>query len=464
MSDDKSRRKLHSGAKNKETACDVVIEKPAGPKSVVTPSAKAHTQLQEEDEPRATITLEIVEGPLTGKTFTYDGPSSLIIGRSRDCAIRLPSDDEHKTISRHHCLLDLAPPEIRLRDFGSLNGTWVNGVKLGQRESSKATPVASAEISLNHGDQVKLGATVFKVAIQGGKTQSQQQYTTARQFLDEWNASLPKRHAFTIERELGRGGMGVAFLAHDRAQNPFALKVLLPQGMMRRRHRQRFRRELTVMKRLRHENIVSLKDYFVHQGGYILQMEYCDGGSLADLLARQGGKLPLELAFTHQKQLLAALSHAHSEGIVHRDLSPENLLFKKVSGENVLKLADFGLAKACCQAGLSGLTRTGSVGGKPHFMSRKLVIDFKYAEPGADIWSAVAIFYHSLTGATPRDFPQDKDPWSIVLSQQAVPLAKRAPELAAELIKLVDSLLDEKSAQEHSAKEVLTLLETLQLN
>src|SRR5690348_14203395 len=81
------------------------------------------------------ITLLVTRGPLSGKQFAFDGPVSCVIGRSRECTISLPPEPEHLDISRRHCLLDIVPPSIRLRDLGSLNGTYLNGKKIGQRTS-----------------------------------------------------------------------------------------------------------------------------------------------------------------------------------------------------------------------------------------------------------------------------------------------------------------------------------------
>src|SRR5437870_4337936 len=84
------------------------------------------------------IILIVTEGKLVGQQFVFDERTSCILGRAADCSPRLPNDDDHITISRHHCLLDINPPDIRVRDFGSLNGTYVNGEKIGQRKADKA--------------------------------------------------------------------------------------------------------------------------------------------------------------------------------------------------------------------------------------------------------------------------------------------------------------------------------------
>ncbi len=455
MSDERKRPQLLVKDDSETTVSDVELSPAGKPEAMVNPAAEGATALpQEEDEEDAIVTLTVVEGPLQGKNFTYNGPATAIIGRSRDCSIRLPSDEEHKTISRHHCLLDIAPPEIRVRDFGSLNGTWVNGEKIGQRAQRTRDLAVFPEHDLKDGDKIKLGSTVFEVSIVGGAgSGGGRSFASPREFLNEWLSTLPKRQQFTVEKELGRGGMGAVFLVKDRADRPYAIKVLLPQCLVSKKHRQRFRRELTTLKRMKHENIVSLVDHFVFEGAYVLLLDYCNGGNLKEHLAHSGGTIGLTEALAIQGELLAALHHAHESGVVHRDLSPDNILFHEENGKRMVKLSDFGLAKACEQAGLSGLTRTGTVGGKPYYMPRSLVIDFKYAKAEADLWSATAVLYHSLTGCYPRDFAKDKDPWTVVLGGKVRPIKERSAEVPEELAKVIDDMLDEKNPSQLSAEE-----------
>jgi eukaryotic-like serine/threonine-protein kinase len=117
----------------------------------------------------ANVTLAVVKGKLRGQQFVFDERTSCVMGRADDCQPRLPDDAEHKTISRHHCLLDVNPPDVRVRDFGSLNGTYVNGQKIGQRDRNQ-TPEEGArrafpEYDLKDGDELELGDTTFRVHV-----------------------------------------------------------------------------------------------------------------------------------------------------------------------------------------------------------------------------------------------------------------------------------------------------------
>ena len=85
----------------------------------------------------ATVTLRLLKGRLDRTEYVFDERTTCVLGRADDCAPRLPSDEYHRTVSRHHCLLDINPPDARIRDFGSLNGTFVNGKKIGQRNANQ---------------------------------------------------------------------------------------------------------------------------------------------------------------------------------------------------------------------------------------------------------------------------------------------------------------------------------------
>ncbi|NLX99924.1 MAG: FHA domain-containing protein [Rhodopirellula sp.] len=117
----------------------------------------------------ARVTLKVTQGKLRGQVFTFDERTTCLVGRAEDCEPKLPNDQDHGTISRHHCLLDINPPDIRIRDFGSLNGTFVNGLKIGQRDQGRSPDDAAGavfpEYDLKDGDTIGLGKTEFQVGI-----------------------------------------------------------------------------------------------------------------------------------------------------------------------------------------------------------------------------------------------------------------------------------------------------------
>ncbi|MBF0456706.1 MAG: protein kinase [Nitrospirae bacterium] len=117
----------------------------------------------------AKVVLKVTDGSLKGTEYIFTERTTCIIGRGVDCNPRLPDDKDHSTISRHHCLLDINPPGMRVRDFGSLNGTFVNGKKIGQRDRNlahkEALKAKFPEYDLKDGDTIRLGSTVFQVVV-----------------------------------------------------------------------------------------------------------------------------------------------------------------------------------------------------------------------------------------------------------------------------------------------------------
>ncbi|MGO4418702.1 protein kinase, partial [Streptomyces sp. MCAF7] len=260
---------------------------------------------------------------------------------------------------------------------------------------------------------------------------------------------------YTVQRQLGRGGMGAVYLARDHQTDELcALKVMLPQAAGSEAAKARFLREMSTVEMLRHPHLVRLHDHGCWNGIYFFVMDYCDGGDVAGLVHRRGGRLPDYQALGITLQVLDGLAHAHQadvraydvegrplavRGLVHRDLSPRNIFLDGGMG----KVGDFGLAKAFDAAGLSGLTHTGTTAGSPSFVSRQQVLQFKRAQPEVDVWAAAACLYYMLTGSAPRDFPPRVDRWQVVLDSPAVPIRRRNPEVSKRLAKVIDHALTE---------------------
>lgn len=110
------------------------------------------------------VVLVTVSGPSVGREHRFNARSVCIVGRDPECGLQLPNDEAHQQISRYHCLLDINPPDATIRDFGSLNGTYVNGATIGQRASGQSRDDAIKgtypERPLRHGDRIGLGATM----------------------------------------------------------------------------------------------------------------------------------------------------------------------------------------------------------------------------------------------------------------------------------------------------------------
>ncbi|MBO4646153.1 MAG: protein kinase [Bacteroidales bacterium] len=207
---------------------------------------------------------------------------------------------------------------------------------------------------------------------------------------------------YTLQRELGRGGMAEVWLAENRIGKKAAVKLLLPQFCSDANVTSRFLTEAEVMVELNHHNIRQVYNYGDIDGRPCIVMEYLDG---ADLKARMNGGQK----FTEQElekwwnQLVDALNYTHARGIVHRDIKPGNIF---VDSENNIKLLDFGIAKV--RASISS-TQTGQKIGTLMYMSPEQVKDSKHIDYHTDIYSLAVTFVHLITGKRPYDSDTSSD-------------------------------------------------------
>ena len=415
------------------------------------------------------ITLTVIQGKLQGKKYTFDSRTVCIVGRSEDCQIILPDDEEHRTISRYHCLLDINPPAIRIRDFGSLNGTAIDGQNIGQRLPGQ-TPAEGAkldlpEYDLHTGSQIQLSDTIFQIEIEVEEAPVFSQpapenlndivvQLIAEAMKGDQNLSAIK--GYRLLKTIGVGGFGEVFLAENQESHQLvALKVMLPKVAATERAVQMFSREINISRSLNHPNLVQLLDHGHDDGTFFMTMEYCEEGSVASLMKQYGGKLPVDLAVDLIVQVLDGLEYAHqvdittqvgedtivARGLVHRDLKPENILLKAEGERLVAKVADFGLAKAFDLAGLSGMTMSGNAMGTPLFICRQQLLDFKYSKPEIDVWAAAASLYFMLTCEIVREFPRGQDPLVAILQNAPVPILQRDPNIPLALAETIDLAL-----------------------
>jgi serine/threonine protein kinase len=236
--------------------------------------------------------------------------------------------------------------------------------------------------------------------------------------------------------------MGAVYRATRRADGQVvAVKVMLPRVAVEPLARERFLREIAVTGQLVHPHIVRLIEQGGAGGAFYFVMEFCSGGSVDGLMQRYGGKLPLAVAAPIMRHCLEGLEFAHRLKFIHRDLKPQNVLLDVQPGGWVAKISDFGLAKNLEQAGLSGMTATGTFGGTYAFMPREQLTQFKYYLPVSDLWSLAATFYNMLTGQLPLDFPPHRDPLEVLLRDEPVPLRRRDPSVPATLANVLDRAL-----------------------
>lgn len=202
---------------------------------------------------------------------------------------------------------------------------------------------------------------------------------------------------YRIERTLGRGGMAAVYQAHDaELDRPVAVKVLAEHLASDDAFRQRFVREARMAAKLSHPNIVHVYDQGDEDGRPFIVMEYVEGTTLADEL-RRSGPFPPARVVDLALQICGGLEHAHSSGLVHRDVKPQNLL---VRADGTLKIADFGIARA---AQATKLTQIGSVLGTAAYLAPEQAAG-EQVTAAADIYSLGCVLYELLTGQTPYVF------------------------------------------------------------
>ncbi|MDZ4864328.1 MAG: serine/threonine-protein kinase [Gemmatimonadota bacterium] len=264
---------------------------------------------------------------------------------------------------------------------------------------------------------------------------------------------------YTLERELGRGGMGAVFLARDiKLDRLVAIKVLPPELAVRPELRARFLQETRTAASFSHPNIVPV--HGVEESAALLYfvMGYVEGETLTQRVRRQG---PLEAAVAVRllREVAWALSYAHGRGVVHRDIKPDNILLERGSGRALVM--DFGISRS---AAASGLTQVGESLGTPHYMSPEQAAG-DTVDGRSDLYSLGVTAYYAVTCTLPFDAPSAQAVMAMHLSQPAPPVANRRPDLPDALTASIDRCLAKAPADRFPTGEALgEALEAVQVH
>jgi serine/threonine-protein kinase len=258
--------------------------------------------------------------------------------------------------------------------------------------------------------------------------------------------ALGERYA--LDREIGRGAMATVYLARDvRSQQPVAVKIM-HGAVANAIGTERFLREIEIARSLSHPNILPVSDS--GSAGELLYyvMPYVEGESLFGRLERER-QLPLEDALRITREVAGALGYAHSRGVLHRDVKPENVL---LAGGRAL-VADFGLARAIGAADYQKLTATGIMVGTVYYMSPEQVIGRRDLDQRVDVYGLGCVLYEMLTG---------EPPYAGRVLNQVVTMVIRAPVPSAQLLcSTVPAAVDQaiKRALAKSAAERFATME-----
>jgi eukaryotic-like serine/threonine-protein kinase len=215
---------------------------------------------------------------------------------------------------------------------------------------------------------------------------------------------------YEVKEVLGMGGMGIVYRAFDRELGePVAIKTLRPEALTGESVAlDRFKQEIRLARKIAHRNVVRTYDLGEVNGMYYLTMEYVEGTSLKHLIESRG-KLPVPVTLTVGKQLCRALEVAHGEGVIHRDIKPQNIV---VEPNGFLKVMDFGIARLTNppKDKGQGLTEAGMTIGTPDYMSPEQLSGLEL-DPRSDLYSAGVVLFECLTGRLP--FEADT-PWTLI--------------------------------------------------
>ena len=283
--------------------------------------------------------------------------------------------------------------------------------------------------------------------------------------VQEGESALPKKNdlsswskgqvigKYEIVKKIGRGGMGVIYLArHTQLDALRALKVLSGEKRDGGTHvAERFLREARIASQIRHPNVVEVMDVETDPdlGISYIVMEYVDGGSLRQILRTQS-KLNLEQAIVTVQGVAAALSVAAGHKIVHRDIKPDNIMFTK---DGRVKLADLGIAKKDDEE--DNLTKTNVMMGTPAYLSPEQVENPKAVDIRSDIYSLGATFYEMLTGQVPYPGKTSYDILRKIFSSPVPDPRSVNPEIPQEIAALTMKMLAKEPGKRFQTPEQL---------
>jgi eukaryotic-like serine/threonine-protein kinase len=269
---------------------------------------------------------------------------------------------------------------------------------------------------------------------------------TTDPLLPDFQRALAGR--YVLERRLGRGGMGVVYLAHElRLDRRVAIKLLPPERAVQPAARERFLREARTAAQLSHPGIVPI--FAVHEVSDFVYfaMAFVDGDTLGRRV-RHTGPLPFHAAARLLKEVARALAYAHDRGVVHRDVKPDNILLDLATG--CALVSDFGIARV----GTAATTGPQRVVGTAEFMSPEQVLGER-VDPRSDLYSLGVVGFFALSGQLPFTGPDDMTILARHVSDPAPPLASVAPTVPHRLAEAIDRCLAKDPAARFPNGEAL---------
>ncbi len=330
--------------------------------------------------------LVVIAGPEAGRTISLDRAESLTIGRGQASDTRL----NDPRISRVHCSLQMGPEEVILVDAGSTGGTFVGGRKISKHR-------------LSHRDEIQIGDS--RMRFESDQPASKQTSSAKPPLLSARSLKElvgQRLGHFKLNRITHTGNTSVLFLASDeKYSRPAMIKVMLPSVTSDEDQRSRFVRAVHTMINVRHDNLVEI--YGAGKQGPFCwcAMEFVDGISILEIIELIGtrGRLDWREVYRVAVHVARALQCAQQHQVIHRNVTPDNLIQRK--HDKVVKLCDLMLAKALAGTQARQVTAPGQLVGDVAYMSPERMVDTSSLDWRSDQYGLGATLYALLTGHPP---------------------------------------------------------------
>ncbi len=362
------------------------------------------------------VTLTVIAGPHAGRTFSFDRHDTFLVGRSCHAHFQLPEKDRY--FSRVHFMMEVNPPQCRLIDMGSHNGTYVNGQR-----------VLSSDLS--DGDEIRAGHTVIRLNVQA----SQDALPVTTDLLSHTPVPLapgvvPAVPGYGAVREQSRDGLGTVYVAKRQSdEQPVTIRTITPSRRAMASQLDDFLRAARLLLKLQHPHIVQLSDLGVVGDQLFFVYEHFIGIDAATVVKRDGPQPILRRAALGQPDAASAALcprpafHALRHQAEQRDRDPGR-------GREIVKLADFGIARLYQAAPFSGLSITGDVLSAAAFLPPEVLLNYQEARPAADQYAVAATLYFLLAGTHALNLPKElHHRFTSILKQMVVPLRERRADV-----------------------------------
>ena len=280
-------------------------------------------------------------------------------------------------------------------------------------------------------------------------------------------ADLVPGHTFAnryrIESILGRGGMGVVYKATDTQLDETVAIKTLPGDVMTRSPEdlERFKREIRLARKITHRNVLRTFDYGEAEGVYFISMEFVRGYALSELMDEAPARrMPARAAVGIARQICRGLHAAHEQGIIHRDIKPQNVL---IDAKGEVKLMDFGIARMTETTESAQMTQAGLIVGTPHYMSPEQV-QGKALDPRTDVYAMGVLLYELLVGKRPFEATSLTAILTAHIMEKAVPVMEQRPDVGRAVNGIVMRCLEKDPAVRYAdAGALLTDLDRVQM-